>query len=112
MIQWSPKENGNIPYDTSPAENAMLAQVFRAVMATLHLTVPNGKAWAQYVHWNFNKCHEHPFCGHLALQVNLRWSRWRLTMSAMVPLLLSLVVGFWYTSMIDDGDGGVSAAWT
>lgn len=111
MIQWSPKENGNEPYDTSRAENATLAQLFRVVMATPHLTVSNGEAWAQYVHWNFNKCHEQAFYGHLALHVNLRWLRWCLTIAAMVSLL-SLVVGSRYTFKIGDGDGGVSAAWT
>ena len=105
-----------MPYSTSFAEKVMLAKLFRAMMAAPNSScdpflAKNSTDWAQYVHWIFNRCHRPQYCGHLALQVHLRWSRSGLTIAALVPLLPSLAVGIWYTITNENSDDGVSAAW-
>ena len=51
---------------------------------------------------------ENIFDRNISLELKLGWSVWRLALLVSSPVVLSLVIGFWYQSVTDD----VQTAWT
>jgi hypothetical protein len=65
-------------------------------------------AWQGWIHKNLNGGKNMPLEGRYSLQLIYDWSSYRLTIIVAVPLLLSLVIGFWYMN----SQGDVVTAWT
>ena len=65
-------------------------------------------AWMGWVQKNLNDNKDNPLEGRYSLQLIYSWSSYRLVFTFAVPLILSLVLGFWY--MAKTGD--VVTAWT
>jgi len=57
---------------------------------------------------NLNDDKNNPLEGRHSVQLIYDWSSYRLTITFAVPLLLSLILGFWYMSKTGD----VVTAWT
>ncbi|EXJ70567.1 uncharacterized protein A1O5_06637 [Cladophialophora psammophila CBS 110553] len=52
--------------------------------------------WLLWIHRHFNNSSKNPEMGTLALKLRLRWSVLKVVFWGVVPILLSLAVGFWY----------------
>ena len=52
--------------------------------------------WLLWLHEHFNNSSKNPEMGRLTLEFKLRWSIWKVTLWGIMPVLLSLAVGFWY----------------
>ncbi|MBE7180210.1 MAG: hypothetical protein INR71_03210 [Terriglobus roseus] len=52
--------------------------------------------WLAWVHRNFNNASNDPEDGRLTLEFKLRWSVFKVVCWGVVPVLLSLAVGFWF----------------
>ena len=49
-----------------------------------------------WIHQHFNNSSKNPEMGTLTLELKLRWSIVKVVVWGVVPILLSLAVGFWY----------------
>ncbi|KIX96998.1 uncharacterized protein Z520_07112 [Fonsecaea multimorphosa CBS 102226] len=70
--------------------------------------------WMLWIHQHFNNSSKNPEAGTLALELRLRWSVFKVVFWGVVPILLSLAVGFsyMYTDHGDVDDVAVAeAAW-
>ncbi|KAK5459851.1 hypothetical protein LTS15_003980 [Exophiala xenobiotica] len=52
--------------------------------------------WLMWIHQHFNNGSKNPEMGRLTLEFKLRWSVYKVVFWGVVPILLSLAVGFWY----------------
>lgn len=52
--------------------------------------------WLSWIHHNFNNGSNNPEEGRLTLEFKLRWSVLKVVFWGIVPVLLSLAIGFWY----------------
>lgn len=52
--------------------------------------------WLNWIHYNFNNGSNNPEDGRLTLEFKLRWSVYKVVLWGIVPVLLSLAIGFWY----------------
>ena len=59
--------------------------------------------WLLWIHQHFNNSSKNPELGSLTLEFKLRWSIYKVIIWGLVPILLSLGVGFWYMYK-DHGD--------
>jgi hypothetical protein len=59
--------------------------------------------WLLWIHQHFNNSSKNPEMGHLTLEFKLRWSVFKVVIWGIVPILLSLSIGFWYMYS-DHGD--------
>ncbi|KAF2099672.1 hypothetical protein NA57DRAFT_55617 [Rhizodiscina lignyota] len=59
--------------------------------------------WLMWIHENFNNSSKSPEKGRLTLEFKLRWSVSKVVFWGIVPILLSLAIGFWYMYS-DHGD--------
>jgi hypothetical protein len=55
-----------------------------------------GGRWLMWIHHNFNNGSKNPEHGKLTLEFKLRWSVTKVVFWGVVPVLLSLAIGFWY----------------
>lgn len=99
----------HIPLALTTSQKAILSQFFLAYKASHHHADDTvAIAWQGWVQTNLNDKKNNPLEGRLSVQLVYDWSSYRLTVTFAVPLLLSLVLGFWY--MATTGD--VTTAWT
>jgi hypothetical protein len=66
------------------------------------------KSWQGWVQKNLNDDKSNPLEGRYAVQLIYDWSSYRLTVTFAVPLLLSLILQFWYMAKTEV----VVIAWT
>lgn len=59
--------------------------------------------WLMWIHEHFNADSKNPEVGGLTLEFKLRWSVIKVVFWGTVPIVLSLVIGFWYM-FSDHGD--------
>ncbi|EXJ58679.1 hypothetical protein A1O7_06108 [Cladophialophora yegresii CBS 114405] len=52
--------------------------------------------WLMWIHQHFNNSSKNAESGTLTLELKLRWSVFKVVFWGVVPILLSLAVGFWY----------------
>ncbi|KAK5401031.1 hypothetical protein LTR79_001550 [Exophiala xenobiotica] len=52
--------------------------------------------WLMWIHQHFNNGSKNPEMGRLTLEFKLVWSVYKVVFWGVVPILLSLAVGFWY----------------
>ncbi|KIW67255.1 hypothetical protein PV04_06520 [Phialophora macrospora] len=52
--------------------------------------------WLMWIHQHFNNSSKNAELGMLTLELRLRWSVFKVVFWGVVPILLSLAVGFWY----------------
>ncbi|KAK5264054.1 hypothetical protein LTR99_010344 [Exophiala xenobiotica] len=52
--------------------------------------------WLMWIHQHFNNGSKNPEMGRLTLEFKLRWSVYKVVFWGVVPILLTLAVGFWY----------------
>jgi hypothetical protein len=62
-----------------------------------------GGRWLMWIHQHFNNESKSPEKGRLTLEFKLRWSAYKVIFWGIMPVLLSLAVGFWYMYS-DHGD--------
>lgn len=70
--------------------------------------------WLMWIHQHFNNGSKNPEMGRLTLEFKLRWSVYKVVFWGVVPILLSLAVGFWYMFSDHgevDGVAVAEAAW-
>jgi hypothetical protein len=103
----------------SISQQAILSQFFLAYRAShRHADDTVAKAWYGWVQKNLNVnknnetklivSKENPFEGRYSVQLIYEWSSYRLTIIFAVPLLLSLLLGFWLMVQTHD----IVTAWT
>ncbi|KAG0646098.1 hypothetical protein D0Z07_8276 [Hyphodiscus hymeniophilus] len=99
----------HIPLILTSSQKAILSQFFLAYKASRrHSDDTVSRAWQGWVQKNLNDNKNNPLEGRYSVQLIYDWSSYRLTITFCVPLLLSLILGFWY--MAKTGD--VVTAWT
>jgi ankyrin repeat protein len=77
------------------------------------LSKDKDKRWEDWIQVHFNLSDPNPRKGKYTLELILRWSIVKITLYGMAPILLSLVIGFWYmTTPGDDRNAIVQTAWT
>ncbi|KAJ9644949.1 uncharacterized protein PV06_08761 [Exophiala oligosperma] len=59
--------------------------------------------WLMWIHQHFNNGSKNPEMGRLALELKLQWSVFKVVIWGIIPVLLSLAIGFWYMYS-DHGD--------
>lgn len=52
--------------------------------------------WLMWIHEHFNNGSKNPEMGRLTLEFKLRWSVYKVVFWGILPILLSLAIGFWY----------------
>ena len=70
--------------------------------------------WLMWIHQHFNNSSKNPEKGTLTLELKLRWSVFKVVFWGVVPILLSLAIGFWYMYSDHgevDGVAVTEAAW-
>jgi hypothetical protein len=82
------------------ATEKVLAELWRNYQ--IHKLDYEGR-WLMWIHQNFNESSKNPAEGRLALQFKLRWSIVKVVFWGIIPVLLSLAIGFWYMYK-DHGD--------
>ena len=128
LYKCRPQQLGHVSHHTTELENLALSQFFQAMDESYRrayyqpavdghedeeddiafLKRRDSKAWAEWVHKNLNASRSCPFRSQLSLKLVLRWSTTRISIASAVPLLLSFIVGFWYSAAYDDQQ----TAWT
>jgi hypothetical protein len=69
-----------------------------------------GGRWLMWIHEHFNNGSKNPAMGRLALEFKLRWSIFKVVFWGIMPVLLSLAIGFWYMYAEHEGVDEVAAA--
>lgn len=77
-----------------------LAELWRAYAG--HTLDYEGR-WLLWIHEHFNNGSRNPEKGRLTLEFKLRWSVYKVVIWGLIPILLSLAIGFWYMYK-DHGD--------
>lgn len=128
LYKCRPQQIGHVSHHTTELENLALSLFFQAMKQSYRrayyqpavdghedeeddiafLKRRDSKAWAEWVHKNLNASRSCPFRSQLSLKLVLRWSTTRISIASAVPLLLSFIVGFWYSAAYDDQQ----TAWT
>src|SRR5436305_11142700 len=72
----------------------------------------HGDRWLDWVHTNFNHNNVKPEEGKFAVQSVLRWSPIKLVLWGVAPILLSLVIGFWYMFKPTPGEDSLTVVQT
>jgi hypothetical protein len=86
----------------------ILCQFYLAYQASYrHSDATVARAWQGWVQDNLNEGKDNPLEGRYSLQLIYDWSSYRLTFIVVIPLLLSIGIGFWYQTV-----GDVVTAWT
>lgn len=73
-----------------------------------------GGRWLMWIHQHFNNGSKSPKMGRFALEFKLRWSVIKVVFWGILPVLLSLTIGFWYMYSEHEGVDEVAvteAAW-
>lgn len=108
-LQCDIARGAHIPLALTTPQKAILSQFFLAYKASYqHSDDTVAIAWQGWVQKNLNDNKNNPLEGRYSVQLIYDWSSYRLTITFAVPLLLSLILGFWY--MAKTGD--VTTAWT
>lgn len=104
MLQCDIAKGAHIPFALTSSQQAVLSQFFLAYAASYrHPDDTVAKAWYGWVQKNLNVTREknanvskeNPMEGKYSVQLIYEWSSYRLTIVFAVPLLLSLIMGFW-----------------
>lgn len=66
--------------------------------------------WLMWIHQHFNNGSKSPQKGRLALEFKLRWSVVKVVFWGILPVLLSLAIGFWYMYSEHEGVDDVAVA--
>ena len=67
--------------------------------------------WIQWLRDNLNNHQEIPGEGRLSVEVRLGWSVSRLFFVTVIPVALSLAIGFWYQAHHANDPDAVGTAW-
>lgn len=128
LYKCRPQQLGHVSHHTTELENLALSRFFQAMDQSYRradyqpaveghedeeddiafLKRRDSKAWAEWVHKNLNASRSCPFRSQLSIKLVLRWSTTRISIASAIPLLLSFIVGFWYSAAYDDQQ----TAWT
>lgn len=68
--------------------------------------------WLTLVHKELNDSDADPRLGKYSLQILLNWSAFKLAVWGSIPILLSLIIGFWYTYKHHEGEDYVAIVQT
>ena len=67
--------------------------------------------WIDWLHVNLNNHQQIPGEGRLSVEVRLGWSVSRLFFVTVIPVALSLAIGFWYPAHHANDPNAVGTAW-
>lgn len=104
----------HVAVDLDDQSSATLHELFRAYSSN---TLDGGDRWKEWVHKYLNASSKSPQDGKYALRLILRWSVVKLVIYTTIPVILSLVVGFWLMfgaaqNLNDSYTDVVQTAWT
>ncbi|KIW77438.1 hypothetical protein Z517_09884 [Fonsecaea pedrosoi CBS 271.37] len=93
IYECHPADDYHTPVEIDRQTEAALAELYTAYRHDWH---DKDNMWRGWIHHFFNEGDRFPDRGRYALQLVLSWSIRKILIWSATPLLLSLVIGFWY----------------
>ena len=100
IYECDPSKGYHREVDIDTETETALAELWRSYRS--HKLDFEGR-WLLWIHQHFNNSSKKPEMGRLTLELKLRWSVYKVVSWGVVPILLSLAIGFWYMYK-DHGD--------
>jgi hypothetical protein len=113
IYQCHPDEDYHAPVEVDRATKLALAELYHAYRSNRR---DKDDYWKRWIHHFFNEGDRVPGRGRYALRFVLTWSVRKILLFSFVPIILSLVIGFWYMftshDLQSDRVAIVQTAWT
>ncbi|ETI22352.1 hypothetical protein G647_06426 [Cladophialophora carrionii CBS 160.54] len=93
IYQCDPSKGHHCEVELDPETERALAELWRSYN-TQKLDYEG--RWLMWIHQHFNNGSKNAELGTLTLELKLRWSVFKVVFWGVVPILLSLAIGFWY----------------
>jgi hypothetical protein len=93
IYQCDPNKGHHSEVELDAETERALAELWRSY--NTHTLDYEGR-WLMWIHQHFNNSSKNAELGTLTLELKLRWSVFKVVFWGVVPILLSLAVGFWY----------------
>jgi hypothetical protein len=93
IYQCDPSKGHHREVELDPETQMALGELWRSYKS--HKLDFEGR-WLLWIHQHFNNSSKNPENGRLTLELKLRWSVYKVVIWGVIPILLSLAIGFWY----------------